>query len=214
MARSRPISTDRRRRALLLALGLAALARPGWAALSPNERDLARKVEVYLNGITTFSARFTQLAPDGSLATGQVDLQRPGKMRIDYDPPSRILLIATDWRLVFVDSAVEQMNIIPLSETPLAVLLDEKIVLDGEITVSSVKRQAGEIELTLHKTKAADQGRLVLYLAESPMELRRWAVTDAQGLTTTVLLEKLRAGIQLDPALFRFFDPQVFGWPK
>ena len=208
-----PVRSRRRVLTWLAAAGLAASSK-AHAALGPAERELTRRVEAYLNGITTLTARFTQLAPNGGLATGKVDLQRPGKMRFDYDPPSRVLLIATDWRLVFVDSAAEQLNVIPLSETPPAVLLEAKVALDGDVTVSSVKRQAGEIELSLYKTKAADQGRLVLYFAESPMELRRWMITDAQGLTTTILLENLRTGIPLDPDLFRFLDPQMFGWPK
>ncbi len=57
-------------------------------------------------------------------------------------------------------------------------------------------------------------GRVVLVLAEQPLDLRRWAVTDPQGLTTTVLIEQPEYGVAIDPALFRFRDPQIFGWPE
>jgi outer membrane lipoprotein-sorting protein len=172
------------------------------------------RIEAWLQGITTLRARFTQLAPDGRLATGRVFLQRPGRLRFDYDPPSKLLLIATDWRLVLVDSAARQVNVLPLAQTPLAFLLDEQVRLAGEIEVRGVQRRAGEIALEIVRSKEPDQGRVVLVFGEAPLELRRWAVTDPQGLTTTVLIEEPEYGVPLDPTLFRFHDPNVFGWPE
>lgn len=202
------------RRALLLAAGLLALSRHARAALPPGDRELVARIEAWLQGITTLRARFTQLAPDGRMSTGRVFLHRPGRLRFDYDPPSKLMLIATDWRLVLVDSAAKQVNVLPLAQTPLAFLLDEEVRLSGAIEVRSLERRAGEIALEVVRAAEPDQGRVVLVFAQDPLELRRWAVTDPQGLTTTLLLEEPELGIALDPALFRFFDPNVFGWPE
>jgi outer membrane lipoprotein-sorting protein len=186
---------------LLLATAAATLARPAAAALPPSQRELVQRIEAYFNGIRTLSADFQQLAPDGGLSTGKlyIDRERAG-MRFDYDPPSQILLVAPgDWRLIFYDGSIKQVNVIPLGETPLGFVLSEQVRLEGD--------------LALVRTKEPDQGRLVLTFAKRPIELRRWSVTDAQGLTTTIQLADLRTGMALDRDLFVWRDPKMFGWP-
>lgn len=204
-----------RRRLLVLAATLPLLGLgDARAALPPADRETVGRIEAWLQGVTTMRARFTQLAPDGRMSTGRVWLHRPGRLRFDYDPPSRVQLIATDWRLIFVDWAAKQVNVLPLSQTPLAFLLEEEVRLSGELEVRAVQRRAGEIALEVVRAKEPDQGRVVMVFGERPIELRRWSVTDPQGLTTTVLIEEPEYGVPLDPALFRFRDPQIFGWPE
>jgi outer membrane lipoprotein-sorting protein len=200
---------------LLLAMAGAALARPAAAALPPSQRELVQRIEAYFNGIRTLSADFQQLAPDGGLSTGKlyIDRERAG-MRFDYDPPSRILLVAPgDWRLIFYDGSIKQVNVIPLSETPLGFILNEQVRLEGDVTVQDVRERADEIDIALVRTKEPDQGRVVLTFARRPIELRRWSVTDAQGLITTIQLAGLRTGMPLDRDLFIWRDPKMFGWP-
>jgi outer membrane lipoprotein-sorting protein len=200
---------------LLLATAAATLARPAAAALPPSQRELVQRIEAYFNGIRTLEADFQQVAPDGGLSTGKlhIDRDRAG-MRFDYDPPSRILLVAPgDWRLIFYDGSIKQVNVIPLGETPLGFVLSEQVRLEGDVTVQDVRERADEIDVALVRTKEPDQGRLVLTFAKRPIELRRWSVTDAQGLTTTIQLADLRTGMALDRDLFVWRDPKMFGWP-
>lgn len=203
------------RRALLGGLALSALL-GGTAGAAPqqDEGPLLAEIEAYLNGITTLRARFTQLAPSGAMSTGMLYLHRPGRMRFDYDPPSKILLIATDWRLVFVDGSIRQVNTVPLRQTPLGFLLDTEVSLEDEVEVTGLRAGGGEIAVTVVRRGEADQGQVTLYLGRQPVELRRWTVTDPQGLVTTVILDSLETGITLDQDLFRFRDPEVFGWPE
>ncbi|MCS7267543.1 MAG: outer membrane lipoprotein carrier protein LolA [Geminicoccaceae bacterium] len=202
-----------RRRLLVLLVAIAGW-RPARAALAPAEQELVRRVEAYFNAITTLEARFTQLAQDGRMATGRLWLARPGRLRLDYDRPSRVKIFATDWRVIFVDAAVKQVNVLPLSQTPLSFLLDREVKLSGELEVTEVQRRAGEIALAVIRAGAPEQGRVVVVLAERPLELRRWSITDPQGFTTTILLDELVLGRPIDPALFRFHDPEIFGWPE
>ena len=70
------------------------LVTPAYADIySRNAADLER-IQDYLNGITTVTADFTQVAPDGSLTGGKFFLKRPGKMRWQYSPPTPLLMIA------------------------------------------------------------------------------------------------------------------------
>ena len=197
-------------------LVLATAVRPALADLSPAGADVVRRVEAYFDSIQTLAADFRQLAPDGSESTGKlyIDRGRAG-MRFDYDPPSKILLVAPgDWRLIFYDGTIQQVNVIPIGETPLGFLLNENVKLAGEVTVEAAQERAGELEVVLRRTDAPDQGQVVLTLTKDPLRLSQWGVTDAQGLTTIIILSNLQTGMPLDRELFRWRDPQLFGFPK
>ena len=52
------------------------------------------RIERYLNSLQTLQSKFVQNNPDGSHAHGTLYLQRPGRMRFEYDPPTPIRLYA------------------------------------------------------------------------------------------------------------------------
>lgn len=181
----------------------AAIRQPG------TTEDLAR-VEAYLNGLDTLRSTFVQINPDGGTVTGELYYARPDKMRLDYDPPSRILIIANDWDLVYYDRRLKQVSHLFTSRTPLGFLLEDDIRLSGDVTVTDVERMADELLVTLVQTEEPDQGAITLAFAEEPMALRRWTVVDAQGLRTHVVLEDVETGVELDDELFRFRDPNFY----
>lgn len=201
-------------RRLFGAAALAALlAAPATAA---DQQAVVRDVEVYLNGIRTLQANFRQTAPDGGVSTGKLFIDRSrSAMRFDYDPPSKILLVAPgDWRLIFYDGSIQQVNVIPIGETPLGFLLSDEVKLAGDVTVQAVAERADEVVVALVRSAEPDQGKVVLTLAREPMQLKSWAVTDAQGLTTVIELDQVRTGMELDRKLFVWLDPKLFGYPK
>ena len=194
-----------RRPALALAALVAAIlapVAPGAGAL-PDEAPTAA-VERYLNDIDTLRAPFVQIAPDGSQSTGSFYFERPDKMRLDYDPPSEILIVANGFEVTYYDRRLDQVSQLLTSATPLGFLLDDRIRLDGEVTVTDVRRQWGELSITVIETAEPEQGQVTLTFDEAPLQLRRWAVTDAQGLTTHILLQEVESGVALDDELFRF----------
>ena len=163
---ARTALTRRGLASLLLATALARAGAGGPAAGAG--RPWSSAVEAYFNGIRTLEADFRQLAPDGSQSTGKlfIDRNRSG-MRFDYDPPSKVLLVAPgDWRLIFYDGSIQQVNVIPMGETPLGFLLSQDVKLAGDVTVQSVAGAAGEIDVTLIRTEEPDQGKVVLTLTQ------------------------------------------------
>jgi outer membrane lipoprotein-sorting protein len=196
-----------------LLLGLAWLlgSQPVPAALpsATHAGDIAR-IEDYLNDLTTLKADFVQINPDGGTVTGGFYYQRPDKMRLDYDPPSEILIISDGWQIVYYDRRLEQVSHLFINSTPLGFLLSDEIRLSGDVTVTGVERSAGELHVTLVQTDEPNQGSIQLSFAEDPLELRRWTVVDAQGLATHVVLEQSETGLQLDRTLFRFRNPKFY----
>jgi outer membrane lipoprotein-sorting protein len=205
---------DMNRRTLILSAALAALpmaARAQPLAQSAQDRaDLAR-IEVYLNGLRTLKARFLQVAPSGDTSEGVVWLERPGRVRFQYDPPTPLLLVAGRGLVALYDRSLKQTTNYPLSSTPLSILLGENLKLSGDITATGITRLPGQIQVTLVRTANPADGSLTLILAETPLQLRQWSVVDAQRQETRVSLFNAEIGGSLDSSLFDFVDPAISG---
>jgi outer membrane lipoprotein-sorting protein len=198
-----------RRTALLSGLSIAGLrAMTGVAAAQTSGQDQAdlARIEAYLNGIRSLRARFVQTAADGSPASGVALLQRPGKMRFQYDPPTPYLLVANHGFLTFVDSQLAQTSHIPLSRTPLGILLSDRVTLSGEVTVTKLDRLPGQLQVSLIRTSSPGEGTLTLIFADNPLVLRQWIVLDQQGRQTRVAFTNMDVGARIDSSQFEHED--------
>jgi outer membrane lipoprotein-sorting protein len=190
--------------ASVFALAPTAFAQTDAAKLSTQDQSLVAQVETYLNGLTSLTANFLQVAADGSTRTGKAWLQRPGKMRFEYDPPDKQLLVAGFGLLVYNDPQLDQTTNIPLGSTPLGILLARHVVLSGAVTVTSVSRAPGESRVTVIRTGKANEGSLTLVFGTDPLELRQWVVTDAQQRQTQVSLYDIAPAGPFPDSLFTF----------
>jgi outer membrane lipoprotein-sorting protein len=199
-------------RPLAALLGLAWLLgpAPAPAALPAAQAGDVSRIEAYLNDLTTLRSGFVQINPDGAMVTGELYYQRPDKMRLDYHPPSPILIVSDGWQIVYYDRKLEQVSYLFPSSTPLGFLLSDQIRLSGDVTVTDLAREAGELRVTLVQTDEPNQGSIELAFAENPMELRRWTVIDAEGQATNIVLDGLETGVPLDSGLFRFHNPKFY----
>jgi outer membrane lipoprotein-sorting protein len=96
----------------------------------------------------------------------------------------------------------------------LGFLLSQEVELAGDVSVQAVADRGAELDVTLVRTEEPDQGKVVLTFAAEPMRLMRWTVTDAQGLVTTLEIDDVRTGVELERELFVWRDPKMFGWPE
>ncbi len=201
---------------LIVALAWAAAAVPAWAAppraatLSAADRADVGRIEAYLNSIRTLKARFLQVSSTGDLSEGTLFISRPGKLRIEYDPPVPILIVAAGGVLTYIDKELEQVSEIDIESTPAGFLLQETVsFFSGDFTLTRFKRQADAARVTLVRTEDPQEGSLTLIFSDRPLALRKWIVTDAQGVKTTVSLLNTRFGLPLNPELFTFEAPDL-----
>jgi outer membrane lipoprotein-sorting protein len=194
----------------LLAAPVAALAQA--PAFHPDASDTAdiRRVEAYLNGLRALKAHFLQVAPNGALSEGTVWLERPGRMRFQYDPPSPFLLVAGHGMLIFHDAKLEQTTNIPLGQTPLGILLSDNVVLSGGVTVTGMQRLPGQLQISMVRTGSPSEGTLTLVFSDNPLALKQWSVVDAQRQETRVTLYNVELGGSFDGKLFDFVNPRFF----
>jgi len=169
-----------------------------------DEQAEIQRVEQYLNGIQTMQARFIQTASDGRIAPGTLSLQRPGRMRFEYDPPVTILIVADGSQVTMADFKDRSMSQWPIGWTSASFLAAEHVKLSGDLTVTGITRNAGELRVTLIQTKRPQEGKAEMVFADQPMLLKGWTVWDAKNVPVTVSLSNLRTGVTLSRDLFRF----------
>src|SRR5205085_6559278 len=93
------------------------------------QRALVDRVSSYLMGVRVLQGDFVQIGPDGGKSEGEFFLQKPGKVRFDYNPPSPIELIADGSSVVVRDRKLATQDLYPLSQTPLRFLLSDRMDL-------------------------------------------------------------------------------------
>jgi len=172
-------------------------------AFDANQRALLEKISTYLSGVQTLVGNFVQIGPDGKRVEGALYLQKPGKVRFEYKPPSPIDVIADGASVVVNDRSLETHDFYPLSQTPLRYLLAERIDLLRDTDVVSVSADDAFVSVVIEETKiAVGTSRLLIMFDAKSLQLKQWTVTDPQGLDTTVAVYNLDATKKPDPNLF------------
>jgi outer membrane lipoprotein-sorting protein len=182
------------------------LAGPGRPmAFDSRQRSLVEKVNTYLTGVRTLAGDFVQIAPDGSRSRGKFYLQKPGRIRFDYDPPSRVELIADGQSLAVRDRKLATQDIYPLSQTPLRFLLEDRIDLRRTDLVGVYSDELFVSLVIDQKQIFGGTHRLLLMFGAKDFRLRQWTIADDQGSSTTVAVYNLDASKKLDPGLFKIY---------
>ncbi len=175
--------------------------------LSPEDQADVERIETYLNDLKSISANFLQIDDQGGILRGTIAIQRPGKMRVNYDPPSKDFIVADGSNVhVWNDDLKEQTNVD--EESSLAnFILRKDVKLSGDVTVTKIQRFPAKLEVTLAESDDPAAGKLTLIFEDKPLKLRQWRVADGQGHTIGVNLENAQEGVTFPASDFRFIAP-------
>ena len=173
-------------------------------AFDARQRQLAERVSAYLSSVRQLQGKFVQVGPDGSKSEGEFFLQKPGKVRFDYNPPSPIELIADGQSVVVRDRKLATQDLYPLSQTPLRFLLADRIDLLRDTNLVGVYADDVFVTVVIEERQIlAGTHKVMLMFGAQDYQLRQWTVTDPQGYDTTVAVYNLDSRVQPDPNLFR-----------
>jgi outer membrane lipoprotein-sorting protein len=195
-------------RRAFLGVALATVAAcPALAAnpikLAPEQQAAVNAISDYLNSFKTLQGEFTQISPKGNMSQGIFYIAKPGKMRFEYAPPNPFLIVSDGTWLTIKNVKKEKGDQFPLSQTPLRLVLGNKVDIAGETNIIDFQNQDGITTVTVEdKKNTLGSGQLTLVYDQARKALQQWIVTDGKGRKTTVSLENLQAGIKPDPALF------------
>jgi outer membrane lipoprotein-sorting protein len=173
-------------------------------AFDARQRQLADRVSAYLSSVRQLQGKFVQVGPDGSKSEGEFFLQKPGKVRFDYNPPSPIELIADGQSVVVRDRKLATQDLYPLSQTPLRFLLADRIDLLRDTNLVGVYADDVFVTVVIEERQIlAGTHKVMLMFGAQDYQLRQWTVTDPQGYDTTVAVYNLDSRTSPDPNMFR-----------
>lgn len=159
-----------------------------------------------LNSFRRLQGRFVQSSPGGGRASGTIYIERPGKMRFEYDAPSSMLIVADGSVVAMRDAELRTTERTPLRSTPLNVILGDRIDLARDARVLRVSRSGPWLMVTVRDRSGQTDGQIILQFHGANPELRSWDVIDATGARTRVTLSDVTHPASLDRSLFRLGD--------
>jgi len=202
----------RDRREILGGLSLLILPRASIAAETRSSADDAALVETaraYLRSLSSAMGRFVQTDPRGAVSTGTFYLQRPGKARFEYDPPSPLVIASNGFRVAVVNRRLKTIQAYPLAATPLGLLLSREIRIDRGVAIGAVTRRRGGFSIVARDANHRHQGEITLDFTGPPPALAGWTIIDPQGAPTKVRLIDFAPSKHFPGALFELGDPEA-----
>jgi outer membrane lipoprotein-sorting protein len=198
------------RRLALTALA-SAVALPALGAtrpeLSSGDSALVARAVGYLESLSSAKGRFEQVDARGEVTTGTFFLQRPGRARFDYDPPSGLAIASNGFKVTVVNRRLKTIESYPLGATPLGLFLARTIRLDRGVFVSAVDRTATGFIITAQDAHKRSQGSIAMSFASQPLRLEGWTVTDARGQSVRLRLAQLSPSAPQSWIFFELSDP-------
>lgn len=198
------------RRTALLGIAALAVAPAAQAQTTPVLLQGAERAEAlasanrYLNSFQRLQARFTQSSPGGGRANGTLYIQKPGRMRFEYDPPAPLLVVADGSVVAVRDNELRTTERTPLRSTPLNLILGTNVDLERNARVLRVSRAGPWSMITLRDRGGHMDGQITIQFNGGV--LRSWDVIDATGARTRITLSEVTHPGSLDAGLFRLPD--------
>lgn len=186
--------------ALVMIASQAAVAKS--IALSPEQTEAINRISGYFNSFRTLRGEFTQISPKGNMSTGTMYISKPGKMRFDYAAPNPFLLVSDGKWVTLKDRARERGDQVPLSATPLRIVVAPEVDLLRDTNVLGIEQADGISQVVLEDKKGSVSGRIMLVFDDNRNELQQWVIIDGKGRRTTVTLSNLEPDVKIDPKLF------------
>lgn len=183
-------------------------AAPGPTPLIGDQQDKAvQRINAYFNSITNLQGSFDQVDSTSKHATGRFYVQRPGRIRFDYAPPSSLRIVADGAFLAIEDSDLKTVEKYPIKSTPFRLLLADAVDLGRDARIVGVESQEGTLAISLEDKSGDASGSIKLVFDNGPdLQLKEWQITDAQGLTTQVTVNDVVSGRKVAADFFTSTD--------
>jgi len=200
-----------------------ATAAPARATTAAAQAGAAAEVEKLLDGVSSWSADFTQTVGDGHgkvlrSAAGKIYLQKPGKFRWDYSQPSEQVIVADGKHIWLYDKDLQQVNVrdmdASLQSTP-AVLLSGGATVSSQFDVSALPKSGG-LDWYQLVPKHPDTDFQSVRIGFDHGELASLFLSDKLNQVTQLTFTNAQRNVKLIPDLFAFTPPpgvDVIGRP-
>ncbi|MBS0242539.1 MAG: outer-membrane lipoprotein carrier protein LolA [Proteobacteria bacterium] len=178
--------------------------------LDAAQTETVKKVSAYFNTLDNLKGAFLQTNADGKKLRGKFFMKKPGRVRFEYSPPSKQLIISDGEQISIQDLDINTDDRVMVDQTPFRVLLKKDVDLLRDARILDVQEASDLVIVALQDKSKDASGKVRLFLATSPaLELKEWVTTDAQGLDTRIEVSGLDKTAQIEASLFKIVSPSV-----
>ncbi|NQY12336.1 MAG: outer-membrane lipoprotein carrier protein LolA [Henriciella sp.] len=156
-----------------------------------------------LSDAKTAKGLFFQTNVDGSVVSGTFALNRPGRMRFEYDAPTPVLIVSDGTTVAMEDTDLETVDRVPIGTTPLGLILSTQLNVDQDVNVLSVMQNSERIGIRVSDADSEMEGTLTMVFDKETYALLGWLAVDGNLQTTVVDLVDVETNIRIDPRMFR-----------
>jgi outer membrane lipoprotein-sorting protein len=191
--------------------GLAASAfLPVAASAQSGGGAAAQKIADHFSSVKTMMGEFVQFGPRGEQTGGKFYIERPGRLRFNFEDPSPLRVISDGKNVVVGNIKLKTWDLYPLSNTPLTLLLADRIDLSND-AVRGVKEESDLTTIVLGNKTIFGDSTITMMFDSKTYDLRQWTITDNQGKDTSVMIYNVKTGVSLDEKVFAIDYAEVRG---
>lgn len=180
---------------------LGGASSPAAAQASAAASAAAQQIADHFASVRTMTGEFVQFGPRGEQTGGTFYIERPGKIRFNYNN-SPIRVISDGESVVINNRKLDTWDLYPLSKTPLKLLLGDRIDLGGG-RLKQVKQEPDMTTIVLGDKSVFGDSKITMMFDPKNYELKQWTITDAQNLDTTVMIFNVRQGVRFAKDMFK-----------
>jgi hypothetical protein len=170
--------------------------------LSQNKSDLTQ-IENYLNNIKSLNANFIQQANGGEVSNGKFFLSRPGKMRVEYEKTTPVLIIANGNVLAYTDLELEETSYLSTNSTPASFLTRKIFSFSAkDVEVTNFEKSANLIKVGIVKKNKKEAGVFSLIFVASPLKFVKMEVKNDLEEITKITFTTMRLDELIDDKMF------------
>ena len=164
---------------------------------------ILESVSAALTDAKTAKGQFIQTNIDGSISTGSFALNRPGRVRFEYDDPTPVLIVSDGTTVAIEDKDLETVDRVPIGSTPLGLILSPRLDVNDDVEILSVSQNTDRIGVRVSDATGELEGTLTMVFDKTSYELLGWLAVDGNLQTTVVDLVDIETNVRVDPRLFR-----------
>ena len=169
--------------------------------LTQDETDLINAISAHNSTIGTMTGKFLQVDTQGQRIEGTFYLQRPGKIRFRYAPPSHQEILSIGQGFYVIDREEKTQYAYPQDKVPLRQFLEDKIDLLNAGLVA-INQSANYVELTLQDDTPIGTVKVALVFDKQSQDLVQWVLTNPDGTDLTFSIYDVQKGVDIPKSYF------------
>ncbi len=176
----------------------------GWAtpSLGASKQDTVKMISDHFTKVPTMAGEFIQFDPKGNQTNGKFYIQRPGKIRFNYNDPTPIKIISNGKTVAVNNRKLKTWDFYPLKKTPLSLVLGSKMALDPK-TIRAVTSDADLTTIVMGDDRIFGNSEITMMFDPTTFDLRQWIIKDAQGKETTVMIFNVQKNVKIPAKYFK-----------